>query len=117
MELTVLQKIFEALSDPTRFRILNLLQEGELCVCDIMSVLKEPQSKVSRHLAYLRKSNLAQARKEGLWMYYRLNPPKVKTFKAIFSALKQARSDFKALEKDRRTFYKNKNGLVACCAE
>lgn len=67
-----LENVFRALSDRTRLRILNLLQKGELCVCDLTSVLDVPQPTASRHLAYLRKAGLVLARKEGLWHYYRL---------------------------------------------
>lgn len=63
---------FKALSDETRLRILALLTHGELCVCDLMAVLQLPQSTVSRHLAYLRNTDLIADRREGIWMYYRL---------------------------------------------
>lgn len=67
-------QIFKALSDPIRLRIVLLLQsEGELCVCDLMAVLKLPQSTVSRHLAYLRKSCWVDVRREGVWMHYQLS--------------------------------------------
>ncbi|WP_432823537.1 ArsR/SmtB family transcription factor [Trichloromonas sp.] len=65
-------RLFKALSDETRLRILALLTEGELCVCDLMAVLELPQSTVSRHLAYLRNSGLVCDRRAGVWMYYRL---------------------------------------------
>lgn len=64
--------VFRALSDPTRLRILNLLREGELCVCDLVSTLDVLQPAISRHLSYLRRTGLVHARKEGLWVYYRL---------------------------------------------
>jgi ArsR family transcriptional regulator len=64
--------LFKALSDETRLRILALLTLGELCVCDLMSVLELPQSTVSRHLAYLRNTGLVEDRRQGVWMYYRL---------------------------------------------
>ncbi|HVT80086.1 MAG TPA: metalloregulator ArsR/SmtB family transcription factor [Phycisphaerae bacterium] len=64
--------LFRAFADPTRLRILHLLVPGELCVCDIVEVLRVPQPKISRHLAYLRRSGLVLARREGLWMHYRL---------------------------------------------
>ena len=67
-------RLFRALSDKTRLRILNLLQAGELCVCDLVSVLGVPQPTASRHLAYLRKVGLVTVRKEGVWCYYRLAP-------------------------------------------
>lgn len=65
-------KLFKALSDETRLRILSLLTAGELCVCDLMEVLQLPQSTVSRHLAYLRNTGLVDDRRQGVWMYYRL---------------------------------------------
>ena len=58
---------FRAFSDRTRLRILHLLQEGELCVGDIVAILKVPQPRASRHLAYLRKADLVVVRKSGLW--------------------------------------------------
>lgn len=65
-------RLFKALSDETRLRILCLLLEGELCVCDIMAVLQIPQSTVSRHLAYLKNSGWVEDRRCGVWMYYSL---------------------------------------------
>jgi len=67
-------RLFRAFSDKTRLRILHLLLAGELCVCDIMDVLKVPQAKTSRHLGYLRRAGLVQARDEGQWSYYSLAP-------------------------------------------
>lgn len=67
-----LAKTFKALSDETRLRILALLTQGELCVCDLMEVLQLPQSTVSRHLAYLRNAGMISDRRDGVWMYYRL---------------------------------------------
>ncbi len=67
-------QLFRALSDKTRLRILHLLLGGELCVCDIVSVLGCPQPTASRHLAYLRKTGLVAVRKEGVWKYYQLAP-------------------------------------------
>lgn len=64
------EHVFRALSDETRLRILNLLRTGELCVCDLVSVLDVPQPTASRHLAYLRKVGLVSVRKEGTWCYY-----------------------------------------------
>jgi ArsR family transcriptional regulator len=63
-------RLFKALSDETRLRILCLLLDGELCVCEIMAVLQLPQSTVSRHLAYLKNSGWVDDRRCGVWMYY-----------------------------------------------
>lgn len=68
-------QIYKALSEQMRLRILMLLTKGELCVCDIMAVLEEPQSKVSRHIAYLKNSGLIQGKRVGTWMHYFLKDP------------------------------------------
>ena len=66
-------QIYKALADETRLRILALLlAEEELCVCDIIAALKLPQSTISRHLAYLRKTEWVNDRRCGLWIYYSL---------------------------------------------
>lgn len=67
-------QLFKTLADETRLRILMLLYaEGELCVCDLIAALLLPQSTVSRHLAYLKKSATVIDRREGLWIYYSIN--------------------------------------------
>ena len=65
--------VFRALADETRLRILALLRDGEVCVCHIQGGLKLPQPTISRHLAYLRNAGLVAARREGIWMHYRLS--------------------------------------------
>lgn len=62
--------IFQSLEDPTRLRILALLLDEELCVCDLMAVLQLPQSTVSRHLAHLKSAGWLKDRREGVWVYY-----------------------------------------------
>jgi ArsR family transcriptional regulator, arsenate/arsenite/antimonite-responsive transcriptional repressor len=84
---TSIDFIFRAFSDRTRLRILNLLRNGELCVCDIVRVLELPQPKISRHLAYLRKAGLVTARKEGLWMHYALAPVANEFHKSLLNCL------------------------------
>jgi ArsR family transcriptional regulator len=104
-------ELFKALADETRLRILNLLVQGELCVCDIMAVLDIGQSKASRHLAYLRNVGLVDDRRNGVWMYYALAEAEGVTHKRISewlaeaaTALPQAAADLKALQKlQRRT--------------
>jgi ArsR family transcriptional regulator, arsenate/arsenite/antimonite-responsive transcriptional repressor len=65
-------QIYQCLCDLTRLRILNLLTEGELCVCHFQEILGEPQVKVSKHLAYLRTRGLVVARKEANCVIYAL---------------------------------------------
>ncbi len=67
-----LETVFKALADRTRLRILGLLRTDEICVCHIHESLGVPQPTISRHLAYLRNSGLVIARKDGLWVHYRL---------------------------------------------
>lgn len=67
-------QFFKILSDPTRLRCLSLLEsEGELCVCELTHALKLAQPKISHHLAALRKLGLVSDRRDGLWIYYRIN--------------------------------------------
>lgn len=67
--------IFKALADDTRLRILNLLRQREICVCEIVDVLGLCQSKVSRHLATLKHAGLVSCRRDGPWIYYSLAAP------------------------------------------
>jgi ArsR family transcriptional regulator len=67
-----LVRIYSCLCDRTRLRILHLLAQGPLCVCHFQAVLREPQVKISKHLAYLRSRRLAEATRDGNWMIYAL---------------------------------------------
>ena len=64
---------FQALSEPLRLKILELLRSQELCVCDLCDLLHTPQSKLSFHLKVLKDAELVQARQSGRWMYYSIN--------------------------------------------
>lgn len=64
--------LFSILSDKTRLRILLLLFEKELCVCEIFAALKMSQPRVSRQLAILKQSKLIKDRREGKWIYYKI---------------------------------------------
>lgn len=86
-------KLFKALADETRLRILNLLCRRELCVCQIVEVLEIGQSKASRHLAHLRNAGLVTDRREGLWMYYSLSDPSVELQRQVIEWLKQAEDE------------------------
>ena len=69
------ERMFRAVADATRLRILHLLAKRELCVCDLVAVLGAPQPKISRHLAYLKRAGLIGARREGPWRHYSLERP------------------------------------------
>lgn len=66
-------QVFKALADETRLRILSLLSHGEMCVSDLDAILQVGQSKVSRHLDYLRKTALVTSRRAGTMIFYRLD--------------------------------------------
>jgi ArsR family transcriptional regulator, arsenate/arsenite/antimonite-responsive transcriptional repressor len=70
-----MERFFQALGDNTRLRILNLIGDQEICVCYFVEILGGPQSKISRHLAYLRSAGIAAAQREGKWMHYRIVMP------------------------------------------
>ncbi|MFA7406028.1 MAG: metalloregulator ArsR/SmtB family transcription factor [Pelobacteraceae bacterium] len=85
-----LAQTLKALSDPIRLRIILLLQaEGELCVCDLIVALNIPQSTVSRHLAYLKRSCWVDTRRNGVWMYYTLSRESCDICKELLQTLKQ----------------------------
>ena len=94
-----LERLFQALADRTRLRLLNLMADREVCVCYFVQVLNAPQSKISRHLAYLRKAGIVQARRDGKWMHYRLKTP-ADTYEAAIlqSALAALRNSSQVLE-------------------
>lgn len=92
--------VFRALSDRTRLRILNLLRNREMCVCDLISILDVPQPTASRHLANLRNTGLILARKEGLWHYYRLAPSQSKFHQKLLDCLEVATHEISQLTRD-----------------
>ena len=94
--------MFRAFSDRTRLRILNMLRGGELCVCHIVDVLGVPQPKASRHLAYLRKSGLVTARKQGQWSYYSLAPARTTFHQKLLDCLGCCFEDVPELTKDTK---------------
>ena len=71
-----MELFFSALSDRTRLRLLNLMQDDELCVCYFPEIIGTNQPKISQHLAYLRKAGLVSVRREWKWAHYRLVEPK-----------------------------------------
>jgi len=84
---------FRALGDPTRMRILDLLAGGERCVCELTGALDLPQPLLSHHLKTLRAAGFIHARKEGRWMYYRLDPERLE---ACVGALEEALARYDA---------------------
>ena len=105
-----LVRLFQALGDPTRLRILNLLAAGELCVCYFVEILGDPQPKISRHLAYLRRAGVVGARRDGKWIHYRLARPADETRARLFDATLSAVANDRQMQRDRAALDR------ACCA-
>jgi len=78
-------RLFHALSDPTRIRLVDLLRGGERCVCELTDALDAGQSRLSFHLKALKDSGLVLDRKEGRWVHYRLNPERVAEAAAVLT--------------------------------
>lgn len=93
-------KCFKALADPTRLRILTLLHEGELCVCDLTAALGLPQSTVSRHVARLANAGFIIGRRSGLWMHYRLAEGASALQRGVVALLARCRPGLAQAERD-----------------
>lgn len=110
-----ISQTFKALSDPIRLRIVLLLEaEGELCVCDLMAVLKLPQSTVSRHLAYLKRSCWIDDRRQGVWMYYMLSRGSCLLCKDLLEVLKRHAGD-RLIINDRNALNEFHTNKAASC--
>lgn len=96
-----LAQLFKTLSEPVRLRLMVcLLHQKELCVCDFVSGLNLPQSVISRHLAYLRKHDLVVARRDGVWMHYRVNPEQTDSLKLLYKFLREKVAENPELSQD-----------------
>jgi ArsR family transcriptional regulator, arsenate/arsenite/antimonite-responsive transcriptional repressor len=104
------ERFFQALGDNTRLRLLNLMDEQEVCVCYLVEILGGPQPKISRHLAYLRSAGVVAARREGKWMHYRIvMPPHIGAAQILKQTLVWLKEE-KAMKADRARLTK------ACCS-
>ncbi|MBI2119989.1 MAG: winged helix-turn-helix transcriptional regulator [Elusimicrobia bacterium] len=94
-------RVFRAFADENRLRILHLLKrKEELCVCELIEVLHMGQSKVSRHLAYLKRAGLVKDRKKGLWRYYSLTKSENGFHKRLIGCLDECFGEVSILKKD-----------------
>jgi ArsR family transcriptional regulator len=94
--------LFGAFANPTRLRILHLLQgQKELCVCDLCEVLGEPQPKVSRHLALLRSAGLVEVRSEGKWKFYALAQASTPLQRTLLRCVRTCLAELDELVTDR----------------
>lgn len=96
-------RIFKALSDPTRLRIVMLLLQRNLCVCELLFILKMEQSRISHQLRILRDTDLVEDIRQGKWIIYRI-PKSVKSQlkSTLKSALDRNAESWKVVDKDRK---------------
>jgi ArsR family transcriptional regulator len=95
-----LTRLFAALADTTRLRLLNLMAGREVCVCYFVEILHQGQPKISRHLAYLRKAGIVVARREGKWMHYSIRPPADAAHASILAAVLTSLSNDRQMQAD-----------------
>lgn len=111
------EQFFKTLSDPTRLRVLVLLaQEGELCVCELTHALDAIQPKISRHLALLREAEVVLDRRQGQWIYYRLNPELPAWAQSVLRETAAGLGDQKLFTRDRNKLacMPNRPGSICC---
>ena len=104
-----LETLLRTLADRTRLRLLNLMRESEVCVCYFVETLQTSQPKISRHLAYLRRSGLVSARREGLWQHYSIVPPANAAVAKVLRETLNAMASDKEAERDLQRLDR------ACC--
>lgn len=95
-----LLEIYQCLCDRTRLRILNALSRGPLCVCHFQAVLREPQVKISKHLAYLRDRRMVAVRRSGNWMIYSLPAKKSRELRANLACLQDCAGENRVFRRD-----------------
>jgi DNA-binding transcriptional ArsR family regulator len=100
MSSEALQKVFKTFSDPTRLRILALLEREELAVQELMDILGMAQSRVSRHLAILREAGLLLDRRDGTYVFYRFEPPEQEPWTDTWKLVKRSLADDSTNERD-----------------
>jgi ArsR family transcriptional regulator, arsenate/arsenite/antimonite-responsive transcriptional repressor len=103
-------RFFQALGDKTRLRLLNLMGDQEICVCYFVEILDQPQPKISRHLAYLRRAGIVAARRDGKWMHYRIVTPPTNGAARVLSEILAWFQNDPAMLADRGRLSK------ACCS-
>src|SRR3954470_20960459 len=92
---------FAALADRTRLRLLNLMRDGEVCVCFFAETLGTNNPKISRHLSYLKRASLVTGRRDGKWMHYSLTRPQDEKAAALFDATMTMLEDDREMIDDR----------------
>lgn len=105
-----MERFFRALADRTRLRLLNLMNEGEVCVCFFVEVLGMSQPKISRHLGYLRRAGVVAVRREGKWIHYRIVEPPNAHAAQVFDGIRAWLTEDDEMKRDLRRLE------TVCCA-
>lgn len=99
--------LFKVLADPTRLRLAALLAiRGEMCVCMLAQALDEPDYKISRHLGIMRLAGMAEARREGTWMHYKLVQPRHRLERCLQECFRDCLADHRTVKADMRRLEK-----------
>ena len=100
LDLRPLARLFRALGDDTRLRIVALLAHGELCVCHVEQALGLSQPNASRQLGILRAAGVVDSRRDGTWVYYRIAEQEHEAVRAVVALLTESLTTRRALRSD-----------------
>jgi ArsR family transcriptional regulator len=105
-----IELFFSALADRTRLRLLNLMGQGEVCVCFFAGTLDTNNPKISRHLSYLKRAGLVEGRRDGKWMHYRICRPDDPLAAEVLDATMKLLAADREMAADRRQY------AAFCCS-
>lgn len=105
-----MEALFRSLADRTRLRLLNLMADGEVCVCFFVEIIGTNQPKISRHLAYLRRAGIVSARRDGKWMHYRIVEPRDPFAASVLADVRAWLNNDADMQRDRKRLVK------VCCS-
>jgi ArsR family transcriptional regulator len=107
-------EVLKALAHENRIRILNLLAESELCVCELENIMQVTQSNASRHLSKLKQADLIKGRKRAQWIYYSLNQELLTEHKFLQYLIEEEIKDFALAEEDKSRLEKYNFSSLSC---
>src|SRR5262245_6829513 len=105
-----MERLFRALADRTRLRLINLMAGSEVCVCFFVEILGATQPVVSRHLAYLRRAGIVAARRDGKWMHYRILESRDPFAASVLADVRAWMASDPEMQRERKRL------LKVCCA-
>ncbi|MGB9696538.1 MAG: ArsR/SmtB family transcription factor [Ignavibacteria bacterium] len=109
------EKIFKALSDKSRLRILKMLQRKSLCVCEITEILKLATSTVSKHLSILHEAGLIISDKDKKWVNYKINPePEDDIVSAVLLFVHLQLENDEVIKKDKKALASIDRNIICC---